>query len=48
MANTDSTTELEMSNPIFQKRMKKAGIYLKTEPEKAGRKWNYTIWHGTP
>ena len=31
---------------MFQKRMKERGIDPKKDPEKAGRMWIDTIWHG--
>jgi len=38
--------ELGWSDPIFQKRMQERGINPNTDPEKAGRMWIDSIWHG--
>jgi len=38
--------DLGWSDPVFQKRMNEKGIDPKKDPEKAGRMWIDTIWHG--
>jgi isopentenyl diphosphate isomerase/L-lactate dehydrogenase-like FMN-dependent dehydrogenase len=38
--------DLGLSDPVFQKRMKEAGIDPKTEPNEAGAMWIDNVWHG--
>jgi isopentenyl diphosphate isomerase/L-lactate dehydrogenase-like FMN-dependent dehydrogenase len=38
--------DLGLSDPVFQKRMKKAGIDPKTQPNEAGAMWIDNVWHG--
>jgi isopentenyl diphosphate isomerase/L-lactate dehydrogenase-like FMN-dependent dehydrogenase len=38
--------DLGLSDPVFQKRLKEAGIYPKTMPNEAGAKWIDNVWHG--
>jgi len=39
--------DLGLHDPVFQKRLKEAGIDPKKEPKKAGAKWiDENIWHG--
>jgi isopentenyl diphosphate isomerase/L-lactate dehydrogenase-like FMN-dependent dehydrogenase len=38
--------DLGLSDPVFQKRLKKAGIDPKAQPNKAGAMWIDNIWHG--
>jgi hypothetical protein len=38
--------DLGWSDPVFQKRMKEAGVNPSTDPENAGRMMIDTIWHG--
>lgn len=38
--------DLGLTDPVFQKRLKEAGIDPKTQPNEAGRKWIDNVWHG--
>jgi isopentenyl diphosphate isomerase/L-lactate dehydrogenase-like FMN-dependent dehydrogenase len=38
--------DLGLSDPVFQKRMKEAGIDPKTQPNEAGAMWIDNVWHG--
>jgi hypothetical protein len=38
--------DLGWSDPVFKKRMQERGIDPKKDPEKAGRMWIDSIWHG--
>lgn len=38
--------DLGLSDPVFQKRLKKAGIDPKTQPNEAGAMWIDNVWHG--
>jgi len=38
--------DLGLSDPVFQKRLKEAGIDPKTMPNEAGAKWIDNVWHG--
>ncbi|KAM3071856.1 hypothetical protein ACMFMG_009713 [Clarireedia jacksonii] len=38
--------ELGASDPVFQKRLKQAGIDPKKDPNKAGAMWIDNVWHG--
>lgn len=38
--------EMGWSDPVFQRRMKEAGIDPAKEPEKAGAMWIDNVWHG--
>lgn len=39
--------DLGLTDPVFQKRLKEAGIDPKAEPEKAAAKWvDENVWHG--
>ncbi|KUJ19693.1 FMN-dependent alpha-hydroxy acid dehydrogenase [Mollisia scopiformis] len=38
--------DLGLSDPVFQKRLKEAGIDPKTQPNEAGAMWIDNVWHG--
>jgi hypothetical protein len=38
--------DLGWSDPVFQKRMQERGVDPKKDPEKAGRMWIDSVWHG--
>lgn len=38
--------DLGLSDPVFQKRLKEAGIDAKKQPNEAGAMWIDSIWHG--
>ncbi|KAK5171097.1 uncharacterized protein LTR77_004241 [Saxophila tyrrhenica] len=38
--------DLGLSDPVFQKKMKEAGIDPKTQPKEAGAMWIDNVWHG--
>ncbi|KAI9712615.1 MAG: hypothetical protein M1812_006795 [Candelaria pacifica] len=38
--------DLGLTDPVFQKRLKEAGIDPAKEPERAGAKWIDNVWHG--
>jgi isopentenyl diphosphate isomerase/L-lactate dehydrogenase-like FMN-dependent dehydrogenase len=38
--------DLGLSDPVFQKRMKEAGIDPKKQPNEAGAMWIDNVWHG--
>jgi isopentenyl diphosphate isomerase/L-lactate dehydrogenase-like FMN-dependent dehydrogenase len=38
--------DLGLSDPVFQKRLREAGIDPETMPNKAGAKWIDNVWHG--
>ncbi|KJY02252.1 l-lactate dehydrogenase like protein [Zymoseptoria brevis] len=38
--------DLGLSDPVFQKRSREAGIDPKTNPNEAGAKWIDNVWHG--
>jgi isopentenyl diphosphate isomerase/L-lactate dehydrogenase-like FMN-dependent dehydrogenase len=38
--------DLGLSDPVFQKRMREAGIDPKTQPNEAGAMWIDSVWHG--
>ena len=38
--------DLGFSDPVFQKRLKEAGIDPKTQPNEAGAMWIDNVWHG--
>lgn len=38
--------DLGLTDPVFQKRLKEAGIDPKTQPNEAGAKWIDNVWHG--
>lgn len=38
--------DLGLTDPVFQKRMKEAGIDPKTQPNEAGAMWIDNVWHG--
>lgn len=40
--------ELGLTDPVFQKRLKEAGINPSKDPKAAGQKWIDSIWHGRP
>ncbi|KAF4624626.1 hypothetical protein G7Y89_g13544 [Cudoniella acicularis] len=40
------SADLGLSDPVFQKRMKAAGIDPKTQPNEAGAMWIDNVWHG--
>ncbi|KAH8145425.1 uncharacterized protein LAJ45_10547 [Morchella importuna] len=39
---------LGLTDPVFQRRLKEAGIDAATDPKAAAQKWIDTIWHGRP
>lgn len=38
--------DLGLTDPVFQKRLKEAGIDPKKQPNEAGAKWIDNVWHG--
>ncbi len=38
--------DLGLSDPVFQERLKKAGIDPKRQPQEAGALWIDNVWHG--
>jgi isopentenyl diphosphate isomerase/L-lactate dehydrogenase-like FMN-dependent dehydrogenase len=38
--------DLGLSDPVFQEKLKKAGIDPKTQPKEAGAMWIDNVWHG--
>jgi isopentenyl diphosphate isomerase/L-lactate dehydrogenase-like FMN-dependent dehydrogenase len=38
--------DLGLSDPVFRKRLKEAGIDPKTQPQEAGALWIDNVWHG--
>nr|POE94275.1 putative lactate 2-monooxygenase pb1a11.03 [Quercus suber] len=38
--------DLGLSDPVFQKRLREAGIDPATQPNEAGAKWIDNVWHG--
>jgi isopentenyl diphosphate isomerase/L-lactate dehydrogenase-like FMN-dependent dehydrogenase len=38
--------DLGLSDPVFQKRLKEAGIDSRTQPNEAGALWIDNVWHG--
>lgn len=38
--------DLGLSVPVFQKRMKEAGLDLRTQPNEVGAMWIDNVWHG--
>lgn len=38
--------DLGLSDPVFQQRLKEAGIDPKTQPNEAGAMWIDNVWHG--